>query len=140
MSEKENEKKQTIKEKILGAKEQAKEYEPQIEEIEAMSKDLGYDIGYDQDFARQTPKKEGLPKVELTRPSTVGDGIRAELMARRHFGIGVDEPVPDFALMLAKISMLVKFDGKLLPLPEIEKIDPDFLFQLSLVYARHLAA
>lgn len=130
----------TIKEQLQEKKDKRKALEAQAEELALESESLGYDISYDGSFDENKDDEKVFPKAQLTRPATVGDGVRAELMARRYYGVKAEEPVPDFAVILARLCLLVKFDGKLRPLPELEGYDPDFLGHVSLVYARHLSA
>lgn len=134
------EKKESFKEKFENKEKANKDLEEAAKDAEEEAIKLGFDVGFEPDFDKHIPKKGSNPKARLVRPSTMGDRVRAELFARRHFGVQEGEDTPDYALMLGRISLLVRFDGEFKPLPVVEKYDPVFLLNLSVVYMKHLLA
>ena len=104
--------------------------------LETEAREKGFDVDFESGFIEAPPTP---PKARLMRRATVGDTLRAEELARTHYGIPRDRDPSGQQIMTAKLALLMKFDDTIWNIPLIEALDLGFFAHVVVKFSEYLA-
>jgi len=109
-----------------------KKIDEATEELDKEALEKGYDVDVDESFFNEKPH---TAKVRLVKRSTVGDALQADQIARMTFG--TENPSYQ-QLLIAKLSLVCKFNDEIWNVKQIQELSEDFLSHTLLRLAKHL--
>lgn len=96
-----------------------------------------WDIGVDADFQSD----DDAPKVRFFRRSTVGDAVRAEQMAKVHYGQDDPKYAPTGQqITVAKLCLICTFNGEMWNIPKVEKLGEPFFTNIVVRFSDYLGS
>jgi len=125
------------KSKLEKAREMIGDFSEALEKEEI---EKGYDIGFSDDFETKVSLMP-IPVVKLTRKATVADALKAEQIAKIHYGEGrTGYEVTGTQLTIARLSVLCTFDGKVWNCDEIGVLGGDFFTHVVVKFSKYLGS
>jgi len=106
--------------------------------LEKEAKEKGFDIDVAPDFEKDL-ETIPIPKVRLLRKSRIEDGLKAEQICKIHFGKNSDNySATGQHLMLAKMSILCRFNDEVWNITQIERLGEDFFTHITVKFSKYL--